>query len=460
MQISLEDIEFTKKALYGFVCRSAPNSSEEKNNLKILRCHPFFRLWGTRAMDYKTKEYYAGELYSPLGKFCTPDVFVQLQDTFQDALVTLKDSSKDFISSKLESVARVKEISNLRLEAISEIMGRGEMSIFIRSREAYINEIYPRQLTIVMTYECNLNCRYCFSKGLSLTEPGYLDNDVFERIIEWMDGKEFKHVSLFGGEPTLHPDFINYIIRLNNLGYRVYFATNGLYSEKVAEGLNETDSLKATFNIPASGTYTARQESLLKRNLSCFPSHIRKFFRFTLSEENRDLKLLEELTEEFNPDSISFALAFPSGDYSNDFIDKDKISLFTQDIFKLIELANEKKLYSGLVKPFPLCKFTEGELMTMLGGIDLFNTCDIYHDNFMQLTTVSHKGVFYPCIALRHYGKIHLDDNPTLDDISKYNRSVVERLSENPVIEECSSCNLYKSHLCQGFCYSYFSDSR
>jgi hypothetical protein len=247
--------------------------------------------------------------------------------------------------------------------------------------------------------------------------------------------------------------------RLNNLGYGVYFSTNGLYYDDVAYGLNEADLLKVSFSISATGAYTEKQENLLKKNLKRLSSHVRKSFRFTLSEDNRDFTLLENLIDEFRPNALGFSLAFPSEDYSNDYIDRDKISVFADDILKLMAISKAKKIHCGLVKPIPLCKFNERELTAMLSGMDMFGPCDIRHDDFMQLTTVSHKGVFYPCIALRGCGKIHIDDNPSLDDISCYNRSVVERFLKNPVFEECSVCNLFKSHLCQGFCYSYFNNS-
>ncbi|MEN6317845.1 MAG: radical SAM protein [Syntrophaceae bacterium] len=459
MLIALGDMEFTKKALHNFICRTVPGTEEEMNNIKILCHHPFFRLWGSREMDYKTEEYYAGKMLSPLSAFCSPDVFGELQAVFENALFLLKHSSSDNIRCKLESIARVKEISNLRLEAISQILGQPEMSHFLHSRKTFMDNMFPRQLTIVMTYDCNLNCNYCFSKSLAETEPGYLDSDVFERIISWMDGKGFRRVSLFGGEPTIHPDFIQYLKRLNNLEYGVYFSTNGLYSDDVAYGLNEAELLKVSFSISTSGAYTERQENCLRKNLKCLSSHIRKSFRFTLSEDNRNFTLLENLIDEFNPDALGFALAFPSEDYSNDFIDRDKMSVFADDILKLMAIARVKNLYCGLVKPIPLCKFNEGELIAMLSGMDMLGPCDIHHDDFMQLTTVSHKGVFYPCIALRGFGKIKIADNPSLDDISRYNRSVVEQFLKNPVFKECSVCNLFKSHLCQGFCYSYFSNS-
>jgi MoaA/NifB/PqqE/SkfB family radical SAM enzyme len=457
MEIAFEDIEFTKKALFNFIGKTIPGSSEEANNLIMLHNHPFFRLWGTRELDDKKEEYYAGELCSSVGKFCTPDIFSELQTVFNDSLRLLKQSGDVEINRKLKSIAQVKEISNLRLETISEIIGEAAMAYFLKMREAFLNKIYPRQLNVIMTYNCNLSCNFCFSNELSEKEPGYLDQNTLERILAWMEGKDFKQVSLFGGEPTIHPDFIGYIKRLNALGYRVYFASNGLYSEDVMNGLNDTDVLKVTFNIPGSKDYSSDKLRLLTENLRRFPSHIKKTFRITLSDNNKDFTILRQLVGEFRPDALSFALAFPSASLSNKFVDKGKISGFVRYIFDLIKIAEENDLYSALVKPIPLCEFTEKQLMDMLSGINLFNVCDIHQDNYRQLMTISHTGTFYPCIALSNYSKIHIDSDPTLKDIAHYNALIVQRLLIRPVIKKCPDCNLFRSHMCQGFCYSYYN---
>jgi MoaA/NifB/PqqE/SkfB family radical SAM enzyme len=460
VQIALEDIDLTKKALYNFVCRTGPGSGEETNSLRMLRSHPFFRLHGREELDGKTAEYYAGEIYCQVGGCFTPEVFSSLQGAFEDSLRTLKGFDGDFVGGKLESIARVKEMSNLRLEAIAEVIGEEAAAFFSEAREAYIDEQYPRQLTIIMTYNCNMSCEFCFSGRLSEKEPGYLRHELFERILSWMDGKGFRNISFFGGEPTIHPEFISYLRRANALGYRTYFATNGLFSGEVLEGLNDTDVLKVTFNMPGNGVFPEDKVDILKRNLRLLPVHIRKSFRFTISEENRDTRLLEELIEEFNPDSLSFALAFPAMDLSNHFVEKNNIRTFAEDITGLTGMANKRGIYSAMVKPVPLCEFKDGEAMFMIRELDLFSPCDIHNDGYTHLTTISTKGRFYPCIALPQYDGLKLDDSPSLNEITRYNRCIVDGLHKKPVLRKCSSCNLFGAYVCQGFCYSYFDAAR
>jgi MoaA/NifB/PqqE/SkfB family radical SAM enzyme len=452
----LDDIDIAEKALFSFTCKTIPRSKEEESNLSVLRNHPFFRISGKKDLDEKSDEYYYGVSHSALGEYFSPAVFKRLQSAFEVSLSNLKNRDREFISGKLVSLARVKEISNLRLETISEIMGVQWMEHFLSERSKFMGKSYPRQLTVIMTYECNLNCSFCYSMKQAAQEPGYLNNEMFETILRWMDGKNLKRVSLFGGEPTIHPDFINYIRKLNSLGYQVYFATNVLYNKDVAEGLRNTDVLSMTLSIPGDNECSEKRRAIIRKNISKIPLNVKKIFRITFSKENRGTGFLKELIEEFDAEALSMALSFPSPGYDNSFIAESEFSNFTRDIIELIEFAKKMGTYCALAKPVPLCTFERDDLMSILYGFDSFSPCTIHQNDFLNLTTITHTGLFYPCIALPECKSIDIRNNPDLDEISIYNRSIIESLNKNPVLNKCAGCNLFKPGLCQGFCYAYY----
>ena len=450
------DINVAEKSLFSFTSVTVPRSKEEGNNLSVLRYHPFFMIPGKKDLDEKNGEYYHGAFHSALGTYFSPAVFERLQSSFEASLLNLKKRHTEFISAKLASIARVKEISNLRLEAISEIMGKQWMEHFISKRSKFLGKIYPRQLTLIMTYECNLNCSFCYSLHQAAQNPGYLSNEMFEIILQWMDGKNFKRISLFGGEPTIHHEFINYIKKLNSLGYQVYFATNVLYGKDVAERLRDTDVLSMTLSIPGDSECSEKRKALIRRNIGKIPSNVKKIFRITFSRENSGTDFLKELIEEFDAEALSMALSFPSPGHDNCFVAESKFSNFTRDIIDLIEFSKKTGTYCALAKPIPLCAFERDDLMSMIYGFDSFSPCTIHQDEFLNLTTITHTGLFYPCIALPECKRINIKNNPDLNEISNYNRSIIESIIKKPVLDQCGDCNLFKPGLCQGFCYAYY----
>lgn len=85
-------------------------------------------------------------------------------------------------------------------------------------------------LKIRLTNKCNYSCPYCFYKDNS---SGFLDlNTVYEFIILLCEKFDYFYIYFHGGEPTLHPDFTQFLNRLNNLfdsrkiDFFIYFDTN------------------------------------------------------------------------------------------------------------------------------------------------------------------------------------------------------------------------------------------
>lgn len=91
---------------------------------------------------------------------------------------------------------------------------------------------------IFLTYRCNLKCPYCFASNVVFDENSSkycLSNSNTDQLIKFIKHDIIKRTSksnsivFFGGEPTLVPDTIDYIIRETsglNLKYSIY--TNGL----------------------------------------------------------------------------------------------------------------------------------------------------------------------------------------------------------------------------------------
>ena len=65
--------------------------------------------------------------------------------------------------------------------------------------------IAPRQVSIALTNVCDLHCAYCYA-------PKHKASLCTEQVIEWLrelDGEGCLSVGFGGGEPMLHPDFVN-----------------------------------------------------------------------------------------------------------------------------------------------------------------------------------------------------------------------------------------------------------
>jgi radical S-adenosyl methionine domain-containing protein 2 len=75
-----------------------------------------------------------------------------------------------------------------------------------------------------ITGRCNYHCKFCFSQQLDEEVTSLERADVILRHVRKMG---MEKINFVGGEPTLHPLFIDYIKLAKGMGFVVSFVTNG-----------------------------------------------------------------------------------------------------------------------------------------------------------------------------------------------------------------------------------------
>lgn len=86
----------------------------------------------------------------------------------------------------------------------------------------------PETLTIAITGECNLRCAHCWvDAGLSAS-AAWLPVATGRRLIEEFAGLGGVSVRVTGGEPLLHPDWLELLQVVDAAGLKVLLQTNGM----------------------------------------------------------------------------------------------------------------------------------------------------------------------------------------------------------------------------------------
>jgi radical SAM protein with 4Fe4S-binding SPASM domain len=94
----------------------------------------------------------------------------------------------------------------------------------IEQKACYLNSC-PKRLVFELTNACNLCCRMCGRNDADFSTTIFDTKwiDKFERVLNTVE-----EVTLMGwGEPTMHPEFVGILERLNQFAVRKYFCTNG-----------------------------------------------------------------------------------------------------------------------------------------------------------------------------------------------------------------------------------------
>jgi len=165
---------------------------------------------------------------------------------------------------------------------------------------------YDNKISCVLfTESCNFRCPYCHNSSLVLNE---VDSFIpFENILDYLKKRRnvLDAVVISGGEPTLHPDLVDKIKSIKELGYLVKLDTNGTNYIMLEELVNNklidyvAMDIKNSFSMYAStiGLKSFNIETV--RKSICFLKNnvIHYEFRTTLVNEFHSEKSIIEMGE-------------------------------------------------------------------------------------------------------------------------------------------------------------------
>lgn len=118
---------------------------------------------------------------------------------------------------------------------------------------------FPLLIDVELTNHCNFSCRMC-ETGMH-TSPrarGYMKQEIFEKILQEAAAHQTALRFIRWGEPTLHPHWLEWMLRAKQMGLLVHFNTNGSKLDKdkmiaIVEG--GIDSIKFSFQGVDKNSY-------------------------------------------------------------------------------------------------------------------------------------------------------------------------------------------------------------
>jgi len=88
-----------------------------------------------------------------------------------------------------------------------------KLKALLNSNEDNPDFLYPISVELSLTNECNQKCIWCSDYELRNRLPGTLKKEVIFNLVDDLKIGGTKGITIEGGgEPTLHPDFIEIII--------------------------------------------------------------------------------------------------------------------------------------------------------------------------------------------------------------------------------------------------------
>ena len=314
---------------------------------------------------------------------------------------------------------------------------------------------------ILLTERCVRSCPYCFAKK-QMKESSQNDTlswDDFMYVVDFFELSKNKHLALLGGEPTLHPNFVEYILYLYKRGFDISVFTSAILSEDTLSKLLFAVKEK---NIPANRLFficNVNHPSISPENETqkqiYFLQQMGQYcsLGFNIYTVEFDLSFIIEYIKQFQlKKNVRIGLTHPILGEQNKFISSNQMKTVAENLIAYYPVLEENEIKLNIDCGFPLCMFDDdslGKLYKLSNGPLRFS-CGAAIDIGTNLDV-------WPCFPLSGYEKRSLYDFSSFSELQNYYEEMMFNIRDKQkgIFEKCKNCFHLKTGLCAGGCGAY-----
>ncbi len=255
----------------------------------------------------------------------------------------------------------------------------------------------PHDCYIILTARCNQRCLHCYGDYGMSVPSNELTGKEWDSVFEDLVKNNVFYVNISGGEPTVHPDFLEILKSLQRHELHFIITTNGLFNEKILNGLIEVKDLLIGIKISLDGPdYISN-------------GYIRRNVRKEISESdfNRTIKNLRMLKEKDIPFTIATCIHKGNVDRMDDLL---SLVLKLKPISWFISTISTSGRSFDNLNIFASDSEVEKEKWDRIKNI--CNSNDIfvnYIDMPFATATKTEEKFYYQCPAARSFCEINSD---------------------------------------------------
>lgn len=300
-------------------------------------------------------------------------------------------------------------------------------------------------LNLFLGYRCNLDCPYCFAKGLEQEYPDPLNWTAFSRFLTWVKQHHIPNIGLLGGEPTLHPLLPQFLQALNENGIDAVLFTNALFEPHLQKPISQYTA-NVVVNCNPFTSLTAIQQDRWQSNLAALKeAGCRVAFSKNFAKDALDYTHVLKACQDCGVTHVRYDITRPHSRRTNNYYEWDDTKSVVGAIVSFTADCQEQNIKTGLDCCLPLCHFTKLELQYMKEHSTKFRaTC------FPSLDVQPDLSVSY-CMPLKTICAQDVTKFAGELDLMNYFAEAVQPLRKIPVNESCTSCSHFNRQ-CQGGC--------
>lgn len=300
----------------------------------------------------------------------------------------------------------------------------------------------------IITNYCNANCSFCFaadSRSRMLREGSLqMDKTEFRSWLDFTLRAGISELRLLGGEPTLHPDFPEFVKVGREAGCSILVFSNGVMPEESRNALAALDPEVCTVVVNMSADI--RKDDFDSRMKTLQMLGLRIKLGYTLVSPDFSLSVAAAFIQVFNlRKSIRLGLSHPTWRGENQALHPKRYPVIGQRIFeesfRTARFGIRLEADCGFVR----CMFGQNFSRLKENGFDYISCCTPVID---QCTG----GKILPCFALSNFHALDRDDFSDAKGAFDRMTELLQPYHSFGIYPECSSCVYFEANECCGGC--------
>lgn len=317
-------------------------------------------------------------------------------------------------------------------------------------------------MNILLTSSCSRRCPYCFAQErvelqdgtpVRRVAPKHISVEDFGTAIAFALTGHVKEVGILGGEPSLHPHFLNLLEHAWDAGLHTKIFTNGMWRPRDLTALaakESSDNSRKPFHVVLNVNEPDRTPENEQRAQSRLLEALapRCTLSFNISHLDFDpMFLVDVIRQHGTRRNIRLGVAQPLAQMNNEHIPVDAYKHMTPTLMRLATACDEHDIQLGFDCGFLLCMFDpqqHGELA--LAGTHFRAGCGPTVDIGTDLSA-------WACFPLSTFSNgVMIEDFENLGALVRHFDQQFKRLYRTGALPDCVECRYRRRGQCAGGC--------
>jgi len=214
---------------------------------------------------------------------------------------------------------------------------------------------------LLLTNKCNRACEFCFQTSMA-NHDAEISIPDFSSLLLWLKFQNINTLTLLGGEPTIHRDFIHLLKLANDMSFHINMLSNLFFDKDLSSFFRNIQNICA--NITLFDTYTITEQNRILENLATLEKlKIDVLLSCTIYKTYQSIEHILGIAKKYsNVSEIRLDFARPSIDKKNKYIPIKQIDSHKTQLLSYVREIESIGLNVLFDCPFPKCFFTSEEI--------------------------------------------------------------------------------------------------